>query len=396
MEFVFSDNAKGVKPSAIREILKLSSQPGIIPFSAGNPAGEAFPVEAVKAITDELLNSDPIGALQYSVTEGYLPLREHIAKYMKATHNIGRAFDKLITTAGAQQVMNLTAKALCNRGDVIVCENPSFVGSLNAFRSMGAKLVGVDMLSDGPDLDQLENVFKTYDNIKFFYTIPNFQNPTGITMSLEKRKAVYDLAVKYNIPVLEDNPYGDTRFSGEDIPTIKSMDEAGLVIYAGTFSKVLSPGLRVGFVIAPEQFVDKLVALKQTQDVHTNILGQQIAYKFMTEYDYDGHLKRLKEIYGRKSALCMSEFDKYFKGKIERTNPDGGLFVWCTLPQSVNMLSFVKAALDKKVAVVPGTAFLTDESAPTQSFRINYSTPSDEMIISGMALLADAAQEFLK
>lgn len=396
MDFVFSDNASGVKPSAIREILKLSSQPGIIPFSAGNPAGEAFPVKEVTAITEELLSSDPIGALQYSVTEGYLPLREHISAYMKKTHNVGRDFDKLITTAGAQQVMNLTAKALCNRGDVIVCENPSFVGSLNAFRSMGAKLIGIDMEADGPDISQLEDAFKNNDNVRFFYTIPNFQNPTGITMSLAKRKAVYELAIKYNIPILEDNPYGDTRFSGEALPTIKSMDEAGMVIYAGTFSKVLSPGLRVGFVIAPEQFVDKLVALKQTQDVHTNILGQQIAYKFMTEYDYDGHLKKLGEIYGRKSALCKGEFDKYFKGKIERTDPDGGLFVWCTLPQGVDMLSFVKTALDKKVAVVPGTAFLTDESAPTQSFRINYSTPSDEMIINGMALLAEAAQEFLK
>ena len=396
MEFVFSDNASGVKPSAIREILKLSSQPGIIPFSAGNPAGEAFPVKEVTAITEELLSSDPIGALQYSVTEGYLPLREHISAYMKKTHNVGRDFDKLITTAGAQQVMNLTAKALCNRGDVIVCENPSFVGSLNAFRSMGAKLIGIDMEADGPDISQLEDAFKNNDNVRFFYTIPNFQNPTGITMSLAKRKAVYELSLKYNIPILEDNPYGDTRFSGEALPTIKSMDEAGMVIYAGTFSKVLSPGLRVGFVIAQDKFVDKLVALKQTQDVHTNILGQQIAYKFMTEYDYDGHLKKLGEIYGRKSALCKNEFDKYFKGKIERTDPDGGLFVWCTLPQGVDMLSFVKTALDKKVAVVPGTAFLTDESAPTQSFRINYSTPSDEMIINGMALLADAAKEFLK
>ena len=396
MNFIFSDNAQGVKPSAIREILKLSSQPGIIPFSAGNPAGEAFPTEAVRAITEQLLKSDPISALQYSVTEGYLPLRELIFKYMNEHHGIGKAFDKLITTAGAQQVMNLTAKALCNRGDIIVCENPSFVGSLNAFRSMGAKLVGIDMLADGPDLEQLEAAFKRYDNIRFFYTIPNFQNPTGITMSREKRKAVYDLAVKYNIPVLEDNPYGDTRFSGEEMPTIKSMDEAGLVIYAGTFSKVLSPGLRVGFVIAPEQFVDKLVALKQTQDVHTNILGQQIAYKFMSEYDYDGHLKKLKEIYGRKSRLCKSEFDKYFAGKIERTDPDGGLFVWCTLPEGVDMLKFVRRALDKKVAVVPGTAFLTDEAAPTQSFRINYSTPSDEMIINGMKLLAETAQEFLQ
>lgn len=394
MEFLFSDNAAGVKPSAIREILKHSSEPGMIPFSAGNPAGEAFPTRDIARITNEILEREPIAALQYSVTEGYMPLRETLADYMKAKHNAFKEFDKIIITAGAQQVMNLTAKALCNRGDTIVCENPSFVGSLNAFRSMGAVLKGVDMLSDGPDLDQLEEIFKTDKKVKFFYTIPNFQNPTGLTMSLEKRKAVYELAVKYNIPVLEDNPYGDTRFAGEDLPCIKSFDESGLVVYAGTFSKVLSPGMRVGYMIGHGTLVDKVVALKQTQDVHTNILSQKIAHEFMTKCDYDGHIKMLKEIYRAKAALCLSEFDKYFSGKISRTSPEGGLFAWCTLPESVDMLSFVSEALKHKVAVVPGTAFLPDESVKSSCFRINYSTPSDEQIVLGMEKLAQAGEIF--
>ena len=394
MEFLFSDNAAGVKPSAIREILKHSSEPGMIPFSAGNPAGEAFPVCDIAKITNEILQKEPIAALQYSVTEGYAPLRETLASYMKNKHNAFKDFDKIIITAGAQQVMNLTAKALCNRGDTIVCENPSFVGSLNAFRSMGAVLKGVDMLSDGPDLNQLEEIFKTDKKVRFFYTIPNFQNPTGLTMSLEKRKAVYDLAVKYNIPVLEDNPYGDTRFAGEDLPCIKSFDESGLVIYAGTFSKVLSPGMRVGYMIGHGTLVDKVVALKQTQDVHTNILSQKIAHEFMTKCDYDGHIKMLKSIYRRKAALCMNEFDKYFEGKIKRTSPEGGLFAWCTLPENIDMLSFVSEALKLKVAVVPGTAFLPDESAKCSCFRINYSTPSDEQIVLGMEKLAQAGEKF--
>lgn len=394
MEFLFSDNAAGVKPSAIREILKHSSEPGMIPFSAGNPAGEAFPVADIARITNEILKNEPVAALQYSVTEGFMPLREKLAEYMGQKHGAFKPFDKIIITAGAQQVMNLTAKALCNRGDTIVCENPSFVGSLNAFRSMGAVLKGVDMLPDGPDLDQLEEIFKTDKKVRFFYTIPNFQNPTGLTMSLEKRKAVYALAVKYNIPVLEDNPYGDTRFKGEELPCIKSFDETGLVIYAGTFSKVLSPGMRVGFMIGHSNLVDKVVALKQTQDVHTNILSQKIAYEFMTKCDYEAHLKMLKDIYRRKAALCMSEFDKYFEGKIQRTSPEGGLFAWCTLPESIDMLSFVSEALKLKVAVVPGTAFLPDESAKCSCFRINYSTPSDEQIIEGMKKLAQAGEKF--
>ncbi len=394
MDFLFSDNAAGVKPSAIREILKHSSQPGMIPFSAGNPAGEAFPTRDIARITGEILEREPIAALQYSVTEGFMPLREKLADYMGKKHGVVKDFDKIIITAGAQQVMNLTAKALCNRGDTIVCENPSFVGSLNAFRSMGAVLKGVDMLPDGPDLDQLEEIFKTDKRVRFFYTIPNFQNPTGLTMSLEKRKAVYALAVKYNIPILEDNPYGDTRFAGEELPCIKSFDEQGLVIYAGTFSKVLSPGMRVGFMIGHSTLVDKVVALKQTQDVHTNILSQKIAYEFMTKCDYEAHLEMLKGIYRRKAALCLSEFDKYFSGKIARTTPEGGLFAWCTLPESVDMLSFVNEALKLKVAVVPGTAFLPDESAKCSCFRINYSTPSDEQIVLGMKKLAQAGEKF--
>lgn len=241
MNYTFAEQVENLKPSAIREILKYSSDPSVIPFSAGNPAPEAFPTEAVREITARIMSEQPIDALQYSLTEGYPALREHLSGYMKKKHNVGRDFDTLLITSGAQQVMGLAVKALCNKGDVVLCEAPSFIGSLNAFRSLGARLVGVPMDEDGINLEALENAMKTEKNIRFLYTIPNFQNPSGITMSLEKRKAVYALPKKYEVLILEDNPYGDLRYEGEYVPAIKSMDEDGLVLYAGSFSKVLSP-----------------------------------------------------------------------------------------------------------------------------------------------------------
>lgn len=282
MNYTFAEQVENLKPSAIREILKYSSDPSVIPFSAGNPAPEAFPTEAVREITARIMSEQPIDALQYSLTEGYPALREHLSGYMKKKHNVGRDFDTLLITSGAQQVMGLAVKALCNKGDVVLCEAPSFIGSLNAFRSLGARLVGVPMDEDGINLEALENAMKTEKNIRFLYTIPNFQNPSGITMSLEKRKAVYALAKKYEVLILEDNPYGDLRYEGEYVPAIKSMDEDGLVLYAGSFSKVLSPGLRVGYAIGPAPVVQKMIVCKQGEDVHTSILAQMICHEFMT------------------------------------------------------------------------------------------------------------------
>ncbi len=386
MNYQLSDRVSSLKPSLIREILKMSSVPGMIPFSAGNPAPDAFPTAKIAEITADIFAQQPINALQYSITEGYQPLKDAIrAKYPQYFG----AEDDIIITSGAQQVMNLTTMSLCNEGDVIICEKPSFIGSLNSFRSFNTKLVGVDMEEDGMNIDMLEAALKANPNTKFIYVIPDFQNPTGRTTSLEKRKAIYSLAKQYGVMVLEDNPYGETRFAGETLPSIKSMDEDGIVIYAGSFSKVISPGLRVGYAIAPKPVLSKMIVCKQVQDVHTTILSQLIVHKFMTSEEYDAHINMIRGIYRDKCKLMCDCMTDGFKGKVEFIKPDGGLFIWCNLPEGSDMLEFCKKGIEKGVAVVPGTAFLTDETESCISFRTNYSTPSDEQIVRGVEILSD-------
>lgn len=396
MNYSFAQRVSGLKPSAIREILKFTSAPGYIPFAAGNPSPEAFPTEIISEISNNILTNRPIEALQYSITEGYTPLRSHLAEYLKKKHNIGNVSDQLLICSGAQQVMSLTTMALCDPGDVIICENPSFIGSLNAFRCMEQKLVGVDLEEDGMNLEMLEKCIKKNPSCKFIYTIPNFQNPSGITMSLEKRKCLYRLAKENNLLILEDNPYGDLRISGEELPSIKSFDEDGIVIYAGTFSKVLAPGLRVGYAVAPQQIISKMVVCKQTSDVHTNIWGQLLCHEFMTAYNYEDHLNNIKDIYRKKANYMLELLDKHISGRISFTRPQGGLFIWCTLPDSVDMLDFCKALLDKKVAVVPGNAFTMKDTDKTQSFRINFSTPTYEQLEQGCEVLGTVADIFIK
>ena len=396
MDYYFTPQADKLKPSAIREILKLSSAPDIIPFSAGNPSPEAFPTETVEKITAEILKENPIGALQYSVTEGYMPLRDYLKKYMQEKYQTGTDDDDILITCGAQQVMSLSANALAGVGDTILCESPSFVGSLNALKLSGANLVGIPMEEDGMDINALEKAIEENDNIRLLYIIPNFQNPTGITTSLEKRKKIYNLAKKHNFLIVEDNPYGDLYFDEAPPATIKSMDTDGIVIYAGSFSKVLAPGLRVGWCIAPKSLIAKFTAIKQTQDVHSNILAQMIAYKFITEYDFEGHLEKLRALYIKKAKLCFDLIDEHLAPEIEFQKAKGGLFAWCKLPENVDMPAFCTQAVKEfKTAIVPGSAF---DIAPckNQYFRINYSTPTNEQIIKGMANLEELKNQALK
>lgn len=393
MEYRFSDRVQALKPSAIREIFKYASDPTVVSLSAGNPSPEAFPAKEIAEISARLLEENPIAALQYSVTEGYTPLRTYMKDYMKTRHNIGTYSDDTIITSGAQQIMDLASKSLLNEGDVVICENPSFIGSLNTFRSYNARLVGVPVESDGMNIDKLEETLKNEPKAKLIYTIPNFQNPSGVTMSLEKRKAVYELAKKYEVMIIEDNPYGDLRFNGEDIPCIKSFDTEGIVLYSGSFSKVISPGMRVGYVIGPAPVIQKMVVCKQGQDVHTNIWSQLVCYEFITKYDFDKHLARLREIYRKKAAFAMNLLDEHLAPKITYHKVDGGLFIWCDLPENVDMPKFCTDAVKNKVCVVPGTAFMANENDVTHSFRINFSTPTDEQLKKGIEILGAMAKE---
>ena len=395
MEYKFSERVLTLKPSAIREIFKYAADPTYISLSAGNPAPEAFPVKPLAEISAKLMAENPILALQYSTTEGYTPLRDHLRAYMREKHNTGRDFDDILITSGAQQIMDLFTKSILNEGETVLTEAPSFIGTLNDFRSYRAKLVGIPMDTDGMNMEALEKALRTEKNVKFIYTIPNFQNPSGITMSLEKRKKLYDLAKQYGVMILEDNPYGDLRYAGEALPTIKSFDEEGIVLYAGSFSKVISPGMRVGYAIGPKPVLAKMTVCKQGQDVHTNIWSQVLCYRFMTEYDYEAHLDGLRALYTKKRAFLLDLMEKNLAPHITWDPFDGGLFAWCHLPAGVDMQAFVQKALEKKVCVVPGTAFLTDENEPCDAFRINFSTPTDEQLQKGIELLGEAVREML-
>jgi len=384
MTYTFSNKIGNLAPSAIREILKATSQPGIIPFAAGNPAPEAFPVQAVREISARLLEERPVDCLQYGITEGLSSLRFRVREDVHTRLNIGADFDDLIITSGAQQVVDLATKALCNEGDVVIAESPSFIGSLNTFRSYGAKLRGVPLEHDGLDVDALEEILRTEKNVRFLYTIPNYQNPSGVTMSLAKRRRVYELARQYGVLILEDNPYGELRYEGEPLPCIKSLDADGIVIYAGSFSKILSPGLRVGYALAPAAVIAKMTVGKQASDVHTPIFNQIIVDEWMKCYDVAAHVEHICKIYTAKRDLMCDGL----AGTILRfQRPAGGLFLWCELPEGVGMLDYAGRAVEQKVAVVPGVAFAVEQSDPINAVRLNFSTPTDEQLRRGVEIL---------
>lgn len=393
MEYSFSDRVNSLKPSAIREIFKYAADPEVVSLSAGNPAPDAFPAKEIAEISADLLSRRPVDALQYGLTEGYAPLRDYLKKYMKDKYGIGSENDRLIITSGAQQVMDLAAKSLCNEGDVVICEAPSFIGSLNSFRSYNARLVGVPVESDGINTEILEEKLKTEKNVRFIYVIPNFQNPSGVTMSLEKRKKVYALAKKYGVMILEDNPYGELRYFGENVPAIKSLDTDGIVMYAGSFSKVISPGMRVGWCVAPNPVIQKMVVCKQGQDVHTNMWSQIVIHEYVTKYDFEEHLNYLRELYRKKARFMMDLLDEHLAPYITYDKIDGGLFIMCKLPDNINMLDFCKEAVKRKVCVVPGNAFLTDETKECHTFRVNFSTPTDQQLEKGVKILGELIKE---
>ena len=292
--------------------------------------------------------------------------------------------------------MDIASKTFLNEGDVLVCEAPSFVGALNTFRSYNTELVGVPVDPDGMNMEALEKTLDENPRAKLIYTITNFQNPSGVTMSLEKKKRLYELAKAHNCLIIEDNPYGDLRYYGENVPAIKSFDTDGIVIYSGSFSKVLAPGIRVGYMMANKAAMAKMIICKQGQDVHTAMWSQMLCYEFMTKYDFEAHLEYLRDLYRAKADLCMSLLDEYVvPNGITYHKIEGGLFIWCDLPEHVNMLDFCKKLTERKVCVVPGNAFLTDGDLPCHSFRINFSTPTDEDLTQGIKEIGKLAKEVI-
>ena len=403
MTYTFSDKIASLKPSAIREILKAPKDADTISLAAGNPAPETFPVADLARFAADIFANDSTTALQYGATDGYEPLRRAVAQRQKTVWGIGKSVaegdsfnDTTIIVSGGNQGIELAAKVFCNEGDTVICENPTFIGGLNAFRSCGYNTVGVPIEEDGMNVEALEETIKATPNAKLLYIIPTFQNPAGITTSLEKRKAIYEVCKKYGLMILEDNPYGELRFAGEEIPTIKSFDTEGLVIYCSSFSKILSAGMRVGFVVAPEEVAAKMVVAKQSEDVHTNQFFQMLCYKFMTECDLDAHIAMIRQVYGRKCRLMLECLEKELPASVTFTRPEGGLFIWVTLPDGVDATAFLKACMEQKLMIVPGATFNCDVTEGSMSFRLNYSTPSDEQIKEGVTRLGRVAREFVK
>lgn len=393
MNYPFSERIKAMQPSAIREILKATADPAIIPLAAGNPAPDAFPVDEVRRITADILRESPVEALQYSVTEGHPPLRAALRELLALRYCALGAEDDVLVTTGAQQCMDLIARCFLNEGAAVICENPSFIGSLNCFRSYRARLIGVGMEEDGIRVEALEQALQSNPDARLIYLIPNFQNPSGITMSAEKRRAVYALAQRYDAIIVEDNPYGDLRYHGSDVPPIKSLDVDGRVIYCGSFSKILSPGIRVGFLSANKAVLPKLTVAKQCADVHTAILMQMLCHRFLLECDLTAHIARLRASYSARLALMLSGIDTQWSSAVRHTSPEGGLFVWCTLPAGADAMDFCARALKRSVAVVPGSAFMCNEGDETTAVRLNFTTPSVPKIKEGVELLGALTKE---
>ncbi len=394
-EEYFADRVKPMKGSAIREMFKRMADPEIISLAGGNPASELFPADELSKIAGKILMTSPTVALQYGTTDGYPKMKDcAIARAKEAgAYNEG---DGVLIMTGANQGIDLTAKAIINKGDKIIVESPSFIGSLNAFRTYECELVGVDVEADGMDISKLEEALKANPDAKLLYTIPTFQNPTGTTMSLKKRKKVLELASEYDLLIMEDNPYGDLRFAGADLPTLKSLDTEGRVVYCGSFSKILSPGMRLGYVIGPPKLLEKVEMLKQVNDVHTPMLTQMMCVQFMKKYDINKYIAKNRKLYKEKCDTMISAMEEYFpKGKVEWTVPEGGIFLWCTCPTITDVSVVVNKALEKKVAIVPGSNFAIDQSLPSNKFRLNFSSASKSDITEAIKRLGEVLTEIL-
>ena len=386
MNVRFADRMNGIKSSIIRELLKLTEDASIISFAGGLPAPELFPIEELQKVCVKVLQEEGRSALQYSATEGYKPLREKIAERM--THQgMKVAADDVLITSGSQQGLEFSGRIFLNEGDIVICESPSYLGALNAFNVYRPKFVEISMDEDGMIIDDLDKALEeNHEKTKFIYVIPEFQNPTGRTMSLERRKRIIELANKYDIPIVEDNPYGELRFEGEVIPTIKSMDTKGLVIHLGTFSKIFCPGYRLGWVVANPEILSKYITVKQGADLQSSTISQREVNRYMEMYSLDEHVEKIKALYRKRKNLMVQTMKEEFPKTVTFTNPQGGLFTWLELPVGVDAAEVFKLAIAQKVAFVPGEPFYPNGGHANHA-RLNYSSMPEDKIVEGIKRL---------
>jgi 2-aminoadipate transaminase len=387
--------------SAIRELLKLTQRTDIISFAGGLPAPELFPVAEFQAATDRVLSGHGRKALQYSTTEGYEPLREYIVDKM-AQYGIQATPENVLITSGSQQALDIIGKVLINAGDLILTERPTYLGALQAWRAYQAEFVSVPIDNDGLNTDQLKEALDA--GPKFMYILPNFQNPGGVTLSLERRRALVNIADHYGIPLIEDDPYGELRFEGEHLPPLVTLDAenfnsripsgnsvgnySGNVIYLSTFSKTLAPGLRLGWIVAPTDVLQHCVMAKQGMDLHTSGFVQMVAHEVVKDGFLREHVRQLRRVYRERRDVMLDAMAHHFPPDVHWTRPHGGLFLWVTLPETVNASLVLEKAVTNKVAFVPGTAFYPDGGGHN-TFRLNFSNAQPEQIMSGIQRLGE-------
>ena len=391
----FSNLAMNLKASEIRELLKLTTMPEIISFAGGLPAPELFPTEDLKKVDEAVLTKEGQAALQYGTTEGYTPLREQIAGRMKKSFMVDCTPENIVITSGSQQGLSLLAQIFLNPGDVVLVESPTYLGAINAFKLCAPEFVEVPTDDKGIIPEELEKILAKYgDRVRMMYVIPEFQNPTGITWPMERRKAFMDIINRYDFPVLEDDPYGELRFDGDKVPSLKSMDTKGNIIFLGSFSKILMPGLRIAWMVADPTIIDKVVKLKQAVDLQSSSFGQRQTSFFIDMYDLDAHVAKIKELYKKRRNLMCDSMKEYFPEGITFTYPEGGLFTWVTLPEGMDAKELMPKVLAKNVAYVPGGPFYP-HGGNANHFRLNYSNMPEERIVEGIKRLAEVLKEEL-
>ncbi len=395
MNIKLAKRMSNIKASEIREILKITERPDVISFAGGLPAPETFPIDDIKRINQLVLQESGSRALQYTTTEGYAPLRKWIANRMNC--RLGTQFDEdnIMLTNGSQQALDLSGKLLLDEGDIILCESPTYLAAITAFRAYGCQFIEIPTDDNGMLIDELEITLQTYDRIKAIYVIPDFQNPTGNTWNLERRQALASLASRYQIAVIEDNPYGELRFEGAFLPSVKSFDKEGYVICTGTFSKIFCPGYRIAWVAGDKELIRQFVIAKQGTDLQCNTLAQMEIAKYLECCDIDAHIEKIREIYRHRRNTMLDSIKRYFPTNIRFSQPEGGLFAWVELPTYIDSRQILTMCLKENVAFVPGAAFFPNGGGHN-TLRLNFSNMSEENIIEGIKRIGHVIHAALK
>lgn len=394
MDLLFARRMENVGGSAVREILKLTQQPNIISFAGGLPSPESFPMEELRRITDRIYQDYGVQFLQYGITEGYAPFLELISGWLKDAKNIATSPEEIQITTGSQQGIDLVSKVFLNAGDEVVIESPSYLSAFQVFNLYRATYLPVDSDDDGMKVAELAKLLKDGRRPKIVYTVPTYQNPTGITMSNDRRKALLDLAEEYNFYIIEDNPYGELAYDGGQVPTLKSLDYSGRVIYLGSFSKIVAPGLRIGYVVARPEIRKQITVAKQASDVHSSNLSQVIIYEFCKQGCLGPQIQKICDLYKVKRDAMLAALDRSFPPEANWTRPQGGLFIWVTLPEGCNTTDLLAKAVAQGVAFVPGNPFFVDNSGQN-TLRLNFSNASLDQINEGIRKLGAVIKSYL-